>query len=53
MLMYGSENLALNRSELRKTDTAEMRFLRHISGYTSTDHVRNTTVLNTLQIYGQ
>jgi hypothetical protein len=33
MLMYGRENWALKRSERRKIETAEMRFLRHVSGY--------------------
>jgi hypothetical protein len=48
--MYGSEYWVLNRSERRETETAEMHFLRSVSEYTLTDHVRSTT-LNALQIY--
>jgi hypothetical protein len=32
VLLYGSENWALNGSERRKIEAAEMRFLRHVSG---------------------
>jgi hypothetical protein len=38
--------MEVNRSEKRKTETAEMCFSRLVSGYTLTDHVRNI-----LQIY--
>jgi hypothetical protein len=48
--MYGSEYWALNRSERKETEAAEIRFLRPVSGYTLTDHVPNTT-LKALQIY--
>ena len=34
VLMYGSENWSLNRSDKRKIETAEMRFLRPLAGYT-------------------
>jgi hypothetical protein len=50
MLIYGSEDWALNRSE-RKTEIAKMHFLRRVSGYTLTDQVCNMTVQNALQIY--
>jgi hypothetical protein len=40
VLLYGSENLALSRSEGRKIETAEMRFLR-----------RNTTIHNVFVVY--
>jgi hypothetical protein len=49
--MCGSESLALDRSETRKTKAAEMSFLRLIPGYTLTDHVHNMTIHNALQIY--
>jgi hypothetical protein len=42
VLMYGNENWALNRSERRKVVTAEIRFLKRVSGYTLTDHVCGT-----------
>jgi hypothetical protein len=50
MLTYGSENWALNRSENGKMETAEMCFLRHVCGYTLTDHVHNMAICNALQI---
>ena len=34
VLMYGSENWPLNRSDKKKIETAEMRFLRPMAGYT-------------------
>lgn len=48
--MYGGENWALNRSERRKAGTAQMCFLRRVSGYILTDHVC-TTVQSALHIY--
>ena len=32
--MYDSENWSLNRSDKRKIEAAEMRFLRPMAGYT-------------------
>jgi hypothetical protein len=49
MLMYGSENWALNRSERRKIERAQMRFIRRVSGYTVTDRVRNAFQINSLE----
>ena len=37
VLMHGSENWSLNRSDKRKTEAAEMRFLRPMPGYTLLD----------------
>ena len=34
VLMYGSENWSLNRSDKRKIETAEVRFVRPMAGYT-------------------
>jgi hypothetical protein len=52
MLMYGHENWALNRSEMREIETAEMRILKWcVPGCTLTDHVCNTTIRNSLQVY--
>jgi hypothetical protein len=42
VLVYGSENLALHKSESREIKTAEMRFLGEVPDYTLTDHARNT-----------
>ena len=35
--MYGSENWSLNRSDQRKIEAAEMRFVRPMAGYTLWD----------------
>ena len=37
VLMYASENWSLNRSDKRKIEAAEMRFLRPMVGYTLWD----------------
>ena len=37
VLMYGSENWSLNRSDKWKIEAAEMKFLRPIAGYTFWD----------------
>ena len=37
VLMYGSENWSLNRSDKRKIEAAEMRFLSPTAGYTLFD----------------
>ena len=34
VLMYGSENWSLNRTDKRKIEAAEMRFLKSMAGYT-------------------
>jgi hypothetical protein len=49
--MYGTEKCALNRSERKKTETVEIRFLRHVSGYRLylTGRVWNAVILNALQ----
>ena len=37
VLMYGSENWSLNRSDKRKIETAEIRFLKPMAEYTLLD----------------
>ena len=37
VLMYGSENWSLNRSDKGKIEAAEMRFLRPTAGYSIWD----------------
>jgi hypothetical protein len=49
--MYGSENCALNGSERRTTETAEMRFLRRVSGCKLTDRVRSRAIRDAVQIH--
>jgi hypothetical protein len=51
VLLHGCENWALNRVDRRKIETAEMKFLRRVAGYTVRDEVRNTTVREELQIF--
>ena len=41
VLMYGSENWSLNRSDKRNIEAAEMRFLRPMAGYTLWDKKRS------------
>jgi hypothetical protein len=42
VLVYGCENLAMKRSDGRKTGTAEMFSLRRVSVCSLIDHVHNT-----------
>ena len=51
VLMYGSENLSLNRSEKRKIEAAEMRFLRPMAGYTLLDKKRSSYIREQLDIF--
>jgi hypothetical protein len=50
VLVFGSENSSLNRSERREIETAEICFPTRVSGYALTDHVRKT-ICNVLQTY--
>jgi hypothetical protein len=49
--LYGCETLALNRSDKRKIETAEVRFLRHVAGHTRRDEISNPTICSELQIF--
>jgi hypothetical protein len=51
VLLYGCENWALSRVDRRKIGTAEMKFLRRVTGYTVRDEVTNTTLREELQIF--
>jgi hypothetical protein len=51
VLVYGCENWTLNRVDRRKIETAEMKFLRRVAGYTLRDEVRNTITREELQIF--
>ncbi|KAJ4427331.1 hypothetical protein ANN_24951 [Periplaneta americana] len=48
---FHCENWALNRPNKRKTESAEMKFLRSLTSYTPSDHRRNEDTRNQLQIY--
>jgi hypothetical protein len=37
MLTYASENWTINRSDKKKIESAEMKFLRSVAGYTLLD----------------
>jgi Zn-dependent metalloprotease len=41
---------SLNNSDKRKIETAEMRFLRHVTGYTIRDEIINLTIRSELKI---
>ena len=49
--MYGSENWSLNRSDKRKIEAAEMRFLRPTAGYTLLDKKRSSDTREQLSIF--
>jgi hypothetical protein len=50
-VLYGCKNWALNREDRRKTETAEIKFLRRVAGYTFRDEVINTIIREELQIF--
>ena len=50
VLMYGSENWSLNRSDKRKIEAAEMRSLR-MAGYTLLDKKRSSDMREQLDIF--
>ena len=51
VLMYGSENWSLNRSEKRKIEAAEMRFFRPMAGYIPWDIKRSSDIREQLGIF--
>ena len=51
VLMYGSENWSLNRSDKRKIEAAEMRFLKLMAGYTLWDKKINSDMREQLGIF--
>ena len=51
VLMYGSENWSLNRSDKRKIEAAEMRYLRPMAGYTLWDKKRSSDIREQLGIF--
>jgi hypothetical protein len=44
VLLYGCVNWALNRVDRRKIETAKMKFLRRVAGYTLRDEESNTII---------
>jgi hypothetical protein len=51
VLMYSSENWSLNRSDKRKIEAAEMRFLRPMAGYTLWEKKRSSDIREQLGIF--
>ena len=49
--MYGNANWSLNRSDKRKIEAAEMRFVRPMSGYTLLDKKRSSDIREQLGIF--
>jgi hypothetical protein len=53
VFMYGTENWALNRSDRKKIETAEILFLRHVPGNVLNRPCMECGIHNALQIWGQ
>ena len=51
VLMYGSENWSLNRSDKRKIEAAEMKFSRPMTGYSPWDKKRCSDIREQLGIF--
>ena len=51
VVVYGSENWSLNRSDKRKIKPAEMRFLRSMAGYTLWDEKRSSDIREQLGLF--
>jgi hypothetical protein len=51
MLTYASENWTINLSDKRKTESAEMKFLRSVAGYTILDQKRSTDIRSEIKIF--
>jgi hypothetical protein len=49
--MCGCESWEPDRSDKRKIETGEVRFLRHVAGQTRRDEVSNLTIRRELQIF--
>jgi hypothetical protein len=51
MLTYASENWTISRSDKKKIESAEMKFLRSVAGYTLLDKKRSTDIRSVLKIF--
>jgi hypothetical protein len=51
MLTYASENWTINWSDKKKIESAEMKFLRSVAGYTILDQKRSTDIRSELKIF--
>jgi hypothetical protein len=50
MLTYASEYWTINRSDKKKIESTEMKFLRSVAGYTLLDQKRSTDIRSELKI---
>jgi len=51
-LFYGSETLVTTKRDMTRLETAEMRFLRSVTGYTRLDKIRSEDIRQELEISG-
>jgi hypothetical protein len=51
VLTYASENWTIHRSDKKKIESAEMKFLRSVTGYTVLDQKRSTDTRSELKIF--
>jgi hypothetical protein len=51
MLTFASENWTINRSDKKKIESAEMKFLRSVAVYTLLDQKRSTDISSELKIF--
>jgi hypothetical protein len=51
MLTYASKNQTTNRSDKKKIESAEMKFLRSVAGYTLLYQKRSTDICSGLKIF--
>jgi hypothetical protein len=51
MLKYEIENWTINRSDKKKIESAEIKFLRLVAGYTFLDQKRSTDIFSGLKKY--
>jgi hypothetical protein len=50
-VLYGCETWALNRSDKRKIETTEIKFLRRVAGFSRKDKISNLTIRSELKIF--
>jgi hypothetical protein len=51
MLTYASESWTINRSDKKKIQSVEMKFLRSVAGCTLLDQKRSTNIRSELKIF--
>jgi hypothetical protein len=51
MLTYASENWTINRSDKKKMESAEMKFLHSVAGYMLPDQKQSTDIHSELKIF--